>query len=116
MGGDSGLEVIDAEFSDEINEIEKADLASVGKTREEPETPATRRKAAKKAASKTKDTEAPAPAAASFSFAGSGFTSLDDAAASGEFVDLSNGRETCLKRVDEAGLHSDGNPAKGSKV
>lgn len=32
------------------------------------------------------------------------------------FADLSGGRNTCLKRVDEAGDASDGNPAKGSKV
>lgn len=108
--------MIDAEWS-EIDEIEKADLASVGKPREDPERKAARRKAAKeRAASKAKEPRAPAPAPAPFSFAGSGFTSLEDAVASGDFVDLSNGRDSCLKRVDEPGLESDGNPPKGSKV
>lgn len=107
---------MDAEFSDDINEIVKADLASVGKRRDKPEKTAAPRKAVQKVVSKAKGTRAPAPAPTPFSFAGAGFTSLEDAAASGEFVDLSNGRDSCLKRVDEAGFESDGNPPKGSKV
>lgn len=32
------------------------------------------------------------------------------------FVDLSGGRNACLKRVDHPGSEIDGNPAKGSRV
>lgn len=45
-----------------------------------------------------------------------GIKTLADAVKTGQFVDLSGGRNTCLKRVDEPGDESDGNPAKGSKV
>lgn len=47
---------------------------------------------------------------------GPGIKSLADAVNTGQFVDLSGGRNTCLKRVDKPGDESDGNPAKGSKV
>lgn len=120
--------ILDAEFS-EINEIERADLESkrkgwneepVEKTEQEKEEEATTRAEVKevvnKRDTKKKAARHPAPAPAPFTFAGSGFTSLEDAAASGQFVDLSGGRSSCLKRVDEAGLDGEGKPAKGSKV
>lgn len=116
---DESYEVIDAELSDEISEIEKADLDSQRKTTEEPpdhekEEGEAPREAVKKVVKRA--ARAPGPAPAPFTFAGSGFTSLEDAAASGQFVDLSEGRNACLKRVDDVGVESDGNPAKGSKV
>lgn len=133
-GEDSGGEaIIDAEFSDIISEIEKADLESKTKARkeeeevEDPDDPDAREKkeatrevvrkvVKKKNMKKEKAARAPAPAPAPFAFAGSGFASLEDAVASGQFVDMSDGRNSCLKRVEEPGLESDGNPAKGSKV
>ncbi len=115
-------EVMDAEFSDAISEIRRADVESKGKKRrEEPggqgEGEGSPHKVKGKAATKKeKAPRAPAPAPAPFSFSSSGFASLEDAAASGEFVDLSGGRHSCLKRVDEAGLEMEGNPPQGSKV
>lgn len=107
--------MIDAELSD-ISQIEKADLESKKrKSREEPDDKV-KEAAPVKVAKKKAVRAAPAPAPGPFTFAGSGFASLEDAAASDQFVDLSGGRNSCLKRVDEAGLESDGNPPKGSKV
>lgn len=116
---------MDAELSDDISEIVKADQRSKGRPRhespqeqDEGEATATpRKKSTKKKTAKKKGAgAAPSPAPGPFSFAGSGFASLEEAAASGEFEDLSGGRGSCLKRVDEAGLENDGNPSKGSKV
>lgn len=41
---------------------------------------------------------------------------LEELVSSGNFVDLSGGRNTCLKRIDYPGDKSEGNPPKGSKV
>lgn len=46
----------------------------------------------------------------------SSITSLQDVLGLEGFADLSDGRNTCLKRVDQPGDESEGNPAKGSKV
>ena len=54
--------------------------------------------------------------AAAAAGAATGIKTLADAVNTGKFVDLSGGRNTCLKRVDKLGDESDGNPAKGSKV
>ncbi|CAM9882373.1 unnamed protein product [Ectocarpus fasciculatus] len=106
-------EVIDAEFSDDFSKIVEADLASKRKHPGGGKKPAPRKKkAVKTAAAKRGSAPAPAP----FTFPGSGFSSLEEALASGEFADLSGGRGSCLKRVDEDGLESDGNPPKGSKI
>ena len=126
--------ILDAEFSD-IIEIERADQESKRKgweqeQEQEQESPPvegtkqgkeeaagpTTRGEANKGAKKKSAARGPAPAPAPFAFPGSGFASLEDAAASGQFIDLSDGRSSCLKRVDDAGLGSEGNPAKGSKV
>lgn len=109
-------EVIDAEFSDEFSKIVQADLASKRKKPREEKPAPRKKKAVKTAAAKKGATSAPAPAPAPFTFAGSGFASLEEALASGEFADLSGGRGSCLKRVDEDGFENDGNPPKGSKV
>ncbi|CAB1113521.1 unnamed protein product [Ectocarpus sp. CCAP 1310/34] len=108
-------EVIDAEFSDDFSRIVEADRASKRKKPRE-EKPAPRKKPVKTAAAKKSTASAPAPAPAPFTFAGSGFASLEEALASGEFADLSGGRGSCLKRVDEDGFETDGNPPKGSKI
>lgn len=111
------INVIDAELSDDISEIVKADQQSKGRPREEsPQETAPRKKPATEKTGKKGAKTAPSPAPGPFSFAGSGFASLEEAAASGEFEDLSGGRHSCLKRVDEAGLENEGNPSKGSKV
>lgn len=109
-------EVMDAELSDAISRIKRADAESKGKRRREDPGEGAEEPSPRKVAKKKKVPRAPAPAPAPFSFSSSGFTSLEDAAASGEFVDLSGGRHSCLKRVDEAGLEEEGNPPQGSKV
>lgn len=103
-------EVIDAEFSDDFSKIVEADLAS--KRKKEHKAAPRKKKVVKTAAAKKGAAPAPAP----FTFAGSGFSSLEEALASGEFTDLSGGRGSCLKRVEEDGFETDGNPPKGSKV
>lgn len=109
-------EVMDAELSDAISEIRRADVESKGKKRREESGEQREEQEPPRKAAKKKAPRAPAPAPAPFSFSSSGFASLEDAAASGEFVDLSGGRRSCLKRVDEAGLEREGNPPQGSKV
>ncbi|CAN0261863.1 unnamed protein product, partial [Ectocarpus sp. 4 AP-2014] len=109
-------EVIDAEFSDDFSKIVEADRASKRKKPRKENPAPHKKKAVKTTAAKKGAASAPAPAPAPFTFASSGFASLEEALASGEFADLSGGRGSCLKRVDKDGFETDGDPPKGSKI
>lgn len=95
-----------------LAKAKKAEASGEAKKKAKASKTPTAANAAAAAAVRTRTTRAAAAAAA----ASPGIKTLSDAVNTGKFVDLSGGRNTCLKRVDKLGDESDGNPAKGSKV